>query len=63
MELLVQERRRKTHVLSCSYPGRSVAYLAVEINAAEFAEYLVAVAAVLSSFSERSLADLLFSVT
>jgi hypothetical protein len=35
----------------------------VDIYATEFAEYLAAMAAVLSSYSERSLADLLFSLT
>ena len=51
------------HVLPCSDPGGCVAYLAMEINGAEFAEYPVTLAAVLSGFSARSLAHLLFLLT
>jgi len=58
---VVQEEAE--HVLSCRYPGAFVADLAMEINGAEFAEYPVAVAAVLSGFSARALAHFLFLLT
>ena len=55
-------------VLSCSEPTRerstqSTAELAVEINAAEFAEYLVAVPSTLSGSAARLLAGVLFRLT
>ena len=51
------------HVLPSSNPGGCAAHLEVAINIAEFAQYPVAVAAVLSGFSARSLAHLLFLLT
>ncbi len=51
------------HVLSCRYPGAFVVDLAMEINGAEFAEYPIVVAAVLSGFSARPLAHFLFLLT
>jgi hypothetical protein len=61
--LKAQLGRSKTHVLSCRDPDRPAVDLAVEIHTAQFAEYPVTVAAVLSGFSARPLAPLLFLLT
>jgi hypothetical protein len=37
IEWLVQDRREAEHVLSCSYPGRFINSLGVEIHGAQFA--------------------------
>jgi len=50
-------------VLSCCDPGGFISYLASEINSPEFIECSVAVAAVLSGFTTRPLAHLLFLLT
>jgi hypothetical protein len=61
MARIAQEEAK--HVLPSSNPGGCTAYLAMEINSAEFAQYPVAVAAVLSAAAARSLAHLLFPLT
>ncbi len=51
------------YVLPYRYPGAFIVSLAMEINSAEFAQYPVTVAAVLSGATARSLAHLFFLLT